>query len=139
MIERYETLKAEILEKSDRWRTAMDLGWLAIDHTFVEGFSEEDAQTICETNSHWEYREARIRWYMASASRLTEKELDLTVLHELVHTITDPMEKHVKNAYSEQCEYVVTCISKAILATRDYYEAPAGSRLPMSFNEALER
>ena len=137
MTERYEALKTEIVHTSDRWQTLMNLSWFTIEHTFVESFKEDEPDTICNTDSHWEYKEGRMRWYLASASRLTPEELDLTVVHEWAHVLAEPMEKHVKTAQSEQCEYAVTCISKALIAVRDYYEAPAGSRLPMMVNEIL--
>ena len=119
MSEHYEALKTEIVHTSDRWQTLMNLSWYTIDHTFRESFNEEDPQIIAETEGHWEYREGRMRWYLARVSGLTPEELELTVVHEMVHLLTEPMEKHLTNAFTEHCEYAVTCISKALLAVRD--------------------
>ena len=118
-MERNEQLKAEILDTAHQWQRLMDLGWVTVNHTFVNGFKDDEPDVCADTEAYWEYRQARMRWYLASISRLTKEELDATVAHEYGHLLVAPIERHVKSGYDEQCEFAVESIARALISVRN--------------------
>lgn len=116
---RHEALQAEILGYAHDWQTVMNLGWLSITHAFLPSFKDDSAETIGDTEAYWQYRQAKITWYLASASRLTPELLESTVVHELVHCLTAPMESHVKAGHDEHTEFAVESLARAFIEVRN--------------------
>jgi len=112
----YEAVHAAILEYSEKWQNLLGLDWLSIEHKFFDAyFTDEDYRTTAVTEAEWEYRHARIHWYLPSAARSAPADLEAVVVHEFVHVLLDAMESHVPDKYAEQCEFVVESVARSIM------------------------
>lgn len=123
-MERYNELKAEIIGLADNWQRLTDLSHFTINHTFVESFKDDDPDTCADTEAYAEYRSARIRWYLASCSRLNEVDLEDIVVHEIGHVLLAPIEAHVKKGKDEWGELAVQNLARALISTRNSTNSP---------------
>lgn len=109
--------KERIERLTTDWQSAMDLGWLSIKHLYSENFNEEHL-VVAETEADWEYRQAKITWFLPRVAGIDDHALEEVVVHELCHVLTAPIESELSNNKSKQGEYAVECLSRAILSTR---------------------
>lgn len=110
-------LKTEILGRADDLQRMMQLSHFTIVHTFQE-VHECDPDVYADTTALWEYRHADVTWYMrkmATAGAL----LDNVIAHEMVHILLSPMSQHIPKKYTEQEEFTVESIARALLGVRD--------------------
>jgi hypothetical protein len=117
---RHEVLKGEILELGDKWQTLLDLSHFAIEHKFFSDFKDDDPDTVAETMTYWQYRDARVNWYLPSASRLGFMALEGVMVHELSHVLLAPMEANIKSNREELGELATENVARAILKARNY-------------------
>lgn len=89
--ERVENL---IIRLAPKWQKRMGLTHWEINHVFIDSFYEDDGQedfkVTAITESRWQYMQARIKWYVPSASRHDDEELEKTLVHELCHVLLAP-------------------------------------------------
>lgn len=108
----YEDARRKILERAAWLEKRIGLNWIEVTHTFVEGFkSDDDSDTIADTQTYWQYRQAVTRWFLPAVVRLTDDDLTRDVRHEYIHIVLSPMESHVPSKFEEQCEFAVESMS----------------------------
>ena len=78
-----------VLSVTDQLTTEMELEWCRIRHVF--GVESMGDQVIATTEAHWEYRQATITWNLEQVMELSDTELELVVVHELVHVLLAPL------------------------------------------------
>jgi hypothetical protein len=114
----YELVKHAIDGMKDEWQDRMDLGHVAITHSYLEAFNETDHLTVAETQAMWEYRTANVRWWLPSAARLDMKELESTLVHEYTHILLAPVELKIPDKHLELKEFTVESIARALLRSK---------------------
>jgi hypothetical protein len=112
-VERYN-----IIELAEKWQTTLGLGWLSINHRFSESFNDEP-MIVAETEADWEYRQAKITWFLPRVAGITREGLEEVMVHELVHCLTAPIESELRPRHAKQGEFAVESIARAILSMRD--------------------
>lgn len=83
-----------ISRKAPLWQRRMGLDHWDIEHVFLDSFygddGEEDFKVTAVTESRWQYMQARIKWYLPSAVRHGNEELEKVLVHELCHVLLAP-------------------------------------------------
>lgn len=103
------------------WEPLLDLPGVTVQHVYLETYSDE--HTVCaDTQPLWQYRTAKIRWYMPAIARLTDAELEVTVVHEYVHILLGPVQEHLLAKHGDLLEMVTENVARALIRT--YMEAP---------------
>lgn len=114
----YQHVEDFITERGEEWRQRMGLGHIDIRHVFLDEFYAEDDEegahkTTAVTESKWQYLFAEIKWYLRSAVRADDEQLEKTLVHELAHVALDP----------EQCEIASKHAAQMELATENMFRA----------------
>jgi hypothetical protein len=73
--------------------------WMNIVITFDSSHSED--RTACEATCDWEYRQVSFKWNLPIVAGLTDRDLEETALHELVHPLIAPLWDCVPEADQE--------------------------------------
>lgn len=73
------------------WQERMLLSHWHIEHVFLDSYfgddGEEDFKVTATTESRWQYFQAKIKWYLPSAIRHDDDELERVLVHELCHVM----------------------------------------------------
>lgn len=100
----------------------LGLSWLRLKVAFDTRRDDEEGSStaICEELGDWEYRQATIRWNLREASYLSDDDLLCTVIHELVHAMTEPLwgslSEKTKIEFAKFNELGTENVTRAILA-----------------------
>lgn len=110
--------------------------WWKIHHHFVEGHDgdcETDDEgkvsvfttTAC-TTTQWEYRQAKITWYLSRAAALDDDWLIFVAIHEYVHVLNNPMAQliPVKPINGKLEEFATESLAR-VIAKGFGYDVPA--------------
>ena len=114
----YEPHIARIERLASEWEPRLDLPGITVIHRYFENFGgDNDSGIIAETEVHYVYRDAVIRWYMPAVVRLDDTDLEDCLVHEYVHVLIAPMELHIPEKFKgEQNEFAVENMARALLA-----------------------
>lgn len=89
-----DRVKAHISRLAPKWQKRMNLLHWDIEHVFLDSFygddGDEDFKVTAITESRWQYMQAKIKWYLPSAVRHGDKELEKVLVHELCHVLLAP-------------------------------------------------
>ena len=91
-----------------------------VTNMYVHGESEEDRRIAATTYVGWEYRRCTITWFLPVLKRMDDEELEETVVHELCHTITDPM--IWDKCPTKVWEYSTQSTALALLRLKQHFE-----------------
>lgn len=111
MTPEHKRAKQQIKRLVKRWDKLTPPGWDVI-HVYLETEGEE--KILAETKCQWEYHQATIRWYLATAAGQEDEWIEGTVVHEFVHILTAPMEAALPNSQAKVIEFAVESIARAI-------------------------
>lgn len=103
--------------------------WWIINHHFVEGHDGdtevEDGKvrvftTGAATTTQWEYRIAKITWYLGILASMEDFEIAELAIHEYVHVLNAPIAGliPVKDLHSKLEEYVTETLARVIIRAR---------------------
>lgn len=95
-----------------------DLGWVTITHRFNE--TDASDRVAAETITDWEYRQASIHWYLPTMSKMTDEEVEATIIHEFVHVLQAPLLDLLpdKKKTDKMSEFTTQSLTLAIMAMR---------------------
>lgn len=83
-----DELERRVCDMVETVAAAMDLGWLKITNGF---HTDAEDRIICQTVADWEYRQSSLKWSLVQLATLTDEDLLLTIIHELVHCLNAPV------------------------------------------------
>jgi len=110
----YRDQKKRVQKYIDKWFNAMGLGWFQVDMDWVRAEKTDSSGTAAEVSTTWQYRNARISWYLPVLAELDDDKLENTVVHEFVHILINPLTLVDKSEdLSTQHEYATECIARA--------------------------
>lgn len=115
----YAPLVKKIKERTAYWERLLNPRWIRVSHSFIESLHDEDNHTIADTEAYWQYRHARIRWFLPAVIRLDDADLDECIVHEYVHVLLSPVEGRIPAKYGEQSEFAVESLAQAIIHVHD--------------------
>lgn len=102
-----------------KWGRALGLGSWAIRHEYCRQADDlahpEDADAVATCRADWRYLRATVGWNIWQLSALTDKELEKTYVHELMHVFLNELQK--KGMDHE--ERVAETLAVAIIWCRD--------------------
>lgn len=78
--------------RSPIWQQRMGLAHFHIEHVFLDSFegtprAADDFEVTACCEVRWNYLQAKIKWYLPSAVRHSEQQLEATLVHELCHVL----------------------------------------------------
>lgn len=89
--DQYSRVERVIDDLAPVWQERMLLGHWSIEHVFLDSYfgddGEEDFKVTATTESRWQYFQAKIKWYLPSAVRHDDDELERILVHELCHVL----------------------------------------------------
>jgi hypothetical protein len=100
----------------------MDLGHFTINHVFREIIKEDEPDTLADTKAFWQYRQARIAWYLPTLSQFGKPEVENAMVHELTHVLLAPVEDGVKGGKENLVELSAENVTRALIAAVRYRE-----------------
>lgn len=131
MNKQLESAQRRILRVTTALEAELGLsGWWDIAHHFVEGLDgdtelDKDGKvtvykTCAATTTTWEYRSAKITWYLSTVCRIDDDELEWTAVHEYVHVLMAPLATLVppKDLHGKLEEFVTESLARAIMRAR---------------------
>lgn len=90
----YDRVRETIRRLSPIWEGRMGLSHFEIQHVFLDSqygeASSDDFLITAVAETRWNYLMAKIKWYLPSAVRHSESELEGTLVHELSHVLLAP-------------------------------------------------
>lgn len=76
------------------WVERIGLTHFEIRHAFLDSYdgagSTDDFHTTAVCETRWQYMQAKIKWYLPSAVRHDDEQLERTLVHELCHVLLSP-------------------------------------------------
>jgi len=118
----YEKLKSRIKKYVDKWLIKLGLkGWDIDFYYHRDAKAEKDGnygRGFCVeacTAAQYPYKSATVWFYLSSLFGKSDKDIENTVLHELIHILTDEMKDQDKDL--NHCERVITDLTNAFLWT----------------------
>lgn len=76
--------------------------------------------TCAVTTAQWQYKRAKIRWFLPICATLTDERLFAVAVHELVHVLLNPLdsllpEEDDDHWYADRNEFATESVTRAIL------------------------
>jgi hypothetical protein len=90
--------------------------WVEIHTVTVSGSRADDEKCCADTDAMWQYRSAKVTFYLRPLATMTLQDIDSVIVHELVHVLLSSMESAVAGKHTDQCELAVENVARAILA-----------------------
>ena len=116
-----KSLRKKIEKISYKWYQLLGLKQWVVHYTYFRDTSEflqaiggGEVCTSGSCNARWEYKEASISWNLPILSNMSPMELEITIIHEHVHCLTDPMASKFSGKDRKLLEVVVTDITNAL-------------------------
>lgn len=122
MTPEHRAAKARLVAAIQVWKHLVPPGW-DVRHLYIESkVDTESPEVLAETEAHWQYHQACIRWSLPNVAGVDDKYLEGTVVHELVHVLVSPIESQLRTDEGDHagivnglCEFAVDEVARAIL------------------------
>jgi hypothetical protein len=112
----HEELRTRIYAIVNEWLDLLEMRWLHITVSCSDSEHPDDSYTAADTDAKWEYRQAKITFYLPSIANHDDEDLEGIIVHELVHVLLAPMESLRKDSETKQCELAVENTARALIA-----------------------
>jgi len=108
-----------VLDLSKHLQSVLDLGWVVITHKFSTR-ADSGERIIAETACDWEYRQATILWNLPQVAILTDEDLEVTMIHELVHVMNaslwESLSEEIKESHQKLNEFATENMARALMS-----------------------
>lgn len=117
----YEAEKARVWRIVTRWVRPLGLGAWDITYEWNRGLREDLPAARADCESIWHYSTARIRFFLPRCAAVDDKELENSVVHELMHCHLSGVEsKDESSEKSALLEHAVSSLASAVIWVRDF-------------------
>jgi hypothetical protein len=114
--------KKRIAKYLDKWHKTLGMGWWEVQIVNDRYYCQVDDHIKAETIADWGYKTAVITFYMPLTIKLSDQELEETIVHEYSHILTNPFYKSLPDEKDQNlvaiCEYGTEMVKNALLWTR---------------------
>lgn len=115
----YDHIEEVVTACAPSWQVRLGLAHWEIQHIFLDEFDGDDPngnlKVTAYTEVRWNYEQAEIRWYLPSAARATDSEIERVVVHELVHVLLSPEQADIPDKHAEKMELSTERVTRAFL------------------------
>lgn len=101
------------------WYALLELDWCNVTLYRSDAARPDDSDCAADTDSKWQYRQARIAFYLPALANHDDSDLESVIVHELVHVMINGMESKVAEKFTDQCELAVENVTRALIAARE--------------------
>lgn len=98
------------------WQDVLGLQNWTFYNEYVPAICSDGQEIRARTDAHFEYRYARIEYFLPAYLKDTLDEREDTVVHEMVHCLVDPL--NVDQNARKMLEMVVVDVTKALLKAK---------------------
>lgn len=109
---------ARVLALTKVWEDRLGMtGFYTIKHRRIDALGDPPYDgVIAETKAAWEYKQASILWHTPRVCSIDDTELEVTVVHELIHVLVASMESLITpSKHAKACEFAVQSVTDALL------------------------
>ena len=114
----YKAQKRRIRKVLKEWVGPCGFGWYRLVFEYDRHYAADNDRTFAMMTVLWQYRSARIVFFLPVAVEVDEEELEHCVVHELCHLLVGSIEDYSSEACRQQTEYAVTAVTNALLWAR---------------------
>jgi len=110
--EEFEAQVVRIDKLVEKWAPLLGLKWMEnLQIRFHRHFKEGDDRCIADNVTDWEYKLASITFYIPACEDVPDDRLERLVVHELFHTVVNPLREQEKHKLEE---LVVTNLTQIV-------------------------
>lgn len=84
-IRNQEKIEQRVNDLVERLVTDFDLSWIIFKNSFDPAIDGD--RVVCQTFCDWEYRQATFKWNTHQLSSMTDEDVEVTAVHEIVHVL----------------------------------------------------
>lgn len=99
----------------DKWVPWLYTNSSKLNIEYVDAKDEDGS--IAKTWAKWEYRDAIIEFYLPECQKCNDKDLENTVVHEIIHVILAPIAPSLKSQKGKLLELVCCNLASSVLDT----------------------
>lgn len=117
----YARQKKRVEKYIDKWHRTMGLAWFHIEFIWDREHKTNSPNTVAETNSYWQYKDATITWYLPQIEGMNDERLENVVVHEFCHVLLSGLAQWIDdNPQADQLnEYTTVLVANALLWARE--------------------
>lgn len=114
--EQYNKIKASVQKYLDKWLEPCGFTWWRITIEWVREYKDQESlSAAADTSVQWEYRQARVKFYMPMLEEMSEDRLEHLVVHELSHVLVASIHDFSDDNTRQMTEYATECVARALL------------------------
>lgn len=110
----------ELIERIGRFsldlEARIDLPGVTIRHAFLATTHASDTTTVAETTCEWQYRRAKIEWFLPALMTNDDAALREIVAHEYAHVLIGSVNDRLKSGSEDHLEIATENVARAIIA-----------------------
>ena len=116
----YDALKAKIERIALAWINDCGFGWWQIDLEYSREYREDDddngnGTSQAETWCQWQYRSARIVFYLPAFKDTNDWKVERVVVHELSHILVAPIHDFTDDNTTQMTEAATENVTRALI------------------------
>lgn len=115
----YQKQKSRITPLLDKWAHA-GFNWWRITYVWDRNEKPDFPHTAADCEAWWQYRSAKITFYLPVCEDADDEELERIVVHELVHVLIGSIHNFENDETREMTEYATENVTRALLYTNKF-------------------
>lgn len=120
----FNTQRSRIEKLIEHWSPIVGLDNWEVQNLYFYAPNEHnqfDDKALATTAASWTYRRVTFNWYLQVVETVEDDPvLERHVIHELCHTLIDPLHIPSDSFDADRLEYVTQCVADSLLRLRDY-------------------
>lgn len=111
----YAQQKKRVQRLIDKWFKPLGLEWFVVTMDWERERDRDNPDTAAKTTTHWQYRQAWIKWFVPALVDNDDDFLEGIVVHEFTHILLSPLCLIDREEdLPLQHEYATECVARAI-------------------------
>jgi len=107
------TVKNLVQKYTDRWVPILGLTNFLIDIEYIDETQiTENEMTVMDTNACWYNMTMNIRAFLPPLREADKKQIELAVVHELIHAIIDEAQEQDEKHLERVCNHLAVAFSR---------------------------
>jgi hypothetical protein len=117
----YKFERSRVEKYLKKWFKPAGFGWFQVDVQFIreESLKDDNTNVAAQCFARWEYKSATLKFYLGSLQGLKDDVVERTVVHELCHILTSPIQDFSTDETKQMTEYATSLVTDALLFTSE--------------------
>ena len=113
----YREQKKRVESMINKWFKPMGMGWFDILFDWHRDERKEPTRNnipaVADVECSWEYKRAKINWYLPVIQNIDDDELENMIVHEFVHILINSVD--IEELPNEKLEYATESVARALI------------------------